>query len=103
MLNDDHVKGAAQVGSTEAVGEWCEGRMLMEELLLSSECVLDRLMLKDVFLGATDNSNVAKFKRVNFALNDGNTVLAGALIHQINLGENADSAFTLRIDSSGKL
>ena len=55
--------------------------MLMEELLLSSECVLDRLMLKDVFLGATDNSNVAKFKRVNFALNDGNTVLARALIH----------------------
>lgn len=50
---------------------------------------------------ARHDTNVAKFKRVNLALDD--VYAVSAFVHQIDLGKNSDCAFTLRIDPTSKL
>ena len=100
VLDDDHVESASEVGGAHARRKRSVRAARLEVVFFGSQRFTDRLSGLDVLLGAADHADVAKLKRVDLALDDVDTV--GALVHQINLGQNTNCAIALWVDSSSE-
>ena len=90
-----------QVGSAHAVGHVSIGRMGEEELTLGHEGGLDVLAAVDVLLRTIDDADVAATQRQQAVLEDFARVRA--VVHEIELGDDADGAHARRIDLARQL
>lgn len=101
MLDDDNVQSAAEIRCAESAGVRGIGRAGTEERILGSKCVFNWLSGQDVFLGATDNTDVAQFERVDLSLQNVDAI--SALVHQINFRKNSNRALAIRIHLASQL
>jgi hypothetical protein len=75
--------------------------VVLEEFVLSFQGIIHGLVALDILLGAVHHTNEAKFQRVHSA--GQNVESIGAVVHQVELGEDADGPPAERIHMSGKL
>ena len=75
--------------------------MTLEELILALSCVLHALLRVDVLLATVDYTDKTELEGVHPSRKDVKGIRAG--VHNIELGEHADSAPPLRVDGSREL
>ena len=86
------VQHLLQVGRAEAVGHVAVARVGEEELPLGGHGGLDVLLAVDVLLRAVDHAHVAPAQGEQLVLED--VAGVGALVHQVELGQDADRTQT---------
>ena len=74
------------------------GGVRAEKLLFGPSCCEHRDIAVNVLLRTVDDANKAELERIDAASE--NVERMGALIHQVELGQNTNGATTLRIDST---
>ena len=75
--------------------------MCAEEFALVFDRLLDAQIVENVLHGATFNAIVAEFQRINAAIEQLQCICA--FVHQVNFGEHANCALSLRVNFFGKL
>ena len=75
-------------------------RMTTEKLILAFQRVRQTFLSVDVLLASVNNTDEAKFERINAASEDIKRIGAG--IHEVEFGEDSNGSAALRVDGAGK-
>lgn len=86
---------------TAAVGNVAVGRVVLEEVVFGLQRLVHGLVALDVLLGTVDDTNEAQLQGVDSAREDIKGV--GAVVHEIELGQDTNGAAAEGIDMAGKL
>mmetsp|Transcript_65494 Transcript_65494/g.109896 ORF Transcript_65494/g.109896 Transcript_65494/m.109896 type:complete len:722 (+) Transcript_65494:87-2252(+) len=99
VLEQDGVQHLPEVRRAHAAGDAAVLGVAGDELLLGLQGATDVLFLKDVLLPAVDHADVPALQGHHFAHQDVHRVRA--LVHQVQLREDADGPVARRVDFAG--
>ena len=101
MCHQRRIERLRQVLGAAAVGDIAVRRMVPEEVCLCLERLLHRLIPLDVLLGPIHDTNEAQLKGIHAARQYIQGV--GAMVHQVDFCQHADSSPPQRVDMAGQL